>query len=282
MSQPARIDDYVRPHPRLTYAQADDPWLTRRVIDSIERALGRGKAEAIYASLKERPFESARFFHDVIGSLRLQLRYDAQRLAAVPRRGPLVFVANHPFGLIDGVVLCHLASRTRGDFRILINAVLCQDEDLARHFLPVDFAPGRAAVSNNIRTKKLALAALADQIPVLIFPSGMVSTADRLGFGKVLDAPWTTFAARLIESAQATVVPIHFYGQNSRPFHIASHVAEPLRMAMLIHEALRRAGTAIELEIGTPIPWSELAECGGRQALTDELYRRVQGLGKAG
>ena len=57
--------------------------------------------------------------------------FDAAQLTKIPKDGPLVFVANHPYGVVDGLILCDLAMQVRGDFRILIHAMLCQDEDLA-------------------------------------------------------------------------------------------------------------------------------------------------------
>jgi len=124
----------------------------------------------------------------------------------------------------------------------------------------------------------LALEFLSQDIPVLIFPSGMVSTADKFGFGTVRDAPWTTFAAKIIREARATVVPIFFHGQNSRKFHVASHIGEPFRMAMLVHEAINKFGKTVEIEIGEPLTWERLADRGGRQQLTDYLYQQVQSL----
>ena len=86
-------------------------------------------------------------------------------------------MANHPFGVVDGLVLCDLAVKARGNFRILINAMLCRDRDLAPYFLPIDFHETKAAVKNNIRSKKMAQEALEQDIPLLVFPSGFVSTA---------------------------------------------------------------------------------------------------------
>ena len=71
----------------------------------------------------------------------------------------------------------------------MILSLLCQDKDLAPFFLPEDFNLTKAAVKNNIRAKKVAQDCLAQNIPILIFPSGFVSTADKKGFGSVVDAP---------------------------------------------------------------------------------------------
>jgi putative hemolysin len=162
----------------------------------------------------------------------------------------------------------------------MLHALLCQDRQLAPYFLPIDFEANKNATRTNIRSKQLALDFLSQDVPILIFPSGMVSTASRMGFGPVTDGPWSTFAAKIIREAKATVVPFYFHGQNSRKFHIASHIAEPLRMALLVHEALNKFGQTLRVEIGEPLHWDQLAQsCGSRNELTQFLYRKVQMLG---
>lgn len=284
-SEPA-LDDidpqfyaYLRNPPRLSYTNPDDSWMKRRLVSSLEVLFGRNKIESVYYRLKENNFSITSFFEAALAQAEIKVRYDAERLNAIPRHGPLMFVANHPFGVVDGVILCDLALKARGDFRILLNSLLCQDRQLAPYFLPIDFEESRVAVKTNIRSKQLALQYLSQDVPVLIFPSGMVSTASKFGFGSVVDAPWTTFAAKIIREAKATVVPIYFHGHNSRKFHLASHIAEPLRMALLVHEALRMFGQQIDVTIGEPIGWNELESFSGRVALTSHLYGRVQALG---
>lgn len=271
---------YLRNPPRLSYTNPEDSWLKRHLVSSLEVMFGRNKIESVYYRLKDNNFAIQSFFSAALAEARVSVSYDQERLKSLPQQGPLMFVANHPFGVLDGIILCDMALKARGDFRILLNSLLCQDCELAPYFLPIDFEDSRQAIKTNIRSKQLALQYLSRDIPVLIFPSGMVSTADRFGFGDVVDGPWTTFAAKIIREANATVVPVYFHGCNSRKFHVASHIAEPLRMALLVHEALRMFGQEVRLEIGAPIPWGELEHLGGRAALTTHLYQRVQDLGK--
>ena len=269
---------YLREPPRISYTNPDDTWLVRHFVSSIEILLGRNKIEAIYNNLKDEQFNLTTFFSSALKETKITAKYDLEKLQAVPKTGPLMFVANHPFGVIDGIVLCDMALRVRGDLRIMLHSLLCQDSQLAQFFLPIDFQETKQALKTNIRSKQLALEFLSQDIPVLIFPSGMVSTADKFGFGTVRDAPWTTFAAKIIREARATVVPIFFHGQNSRKFHVASHIGEPFRMAMLVHEAINKFGKTVEIEIGEPLTWERLADRGGRQQLTDYLYQQVQSL----
>jgi putative hemolysin len=136
-------------------------------------------------------------------------------------------------------------------------------------------------MKNNVAMGRRARQAMAEDGPVLIFPSGFVSTAERLGTGKAIDAPWKTFAAKLISDARANVVPIFFHGQNSRAFHIACHLSESLRMAFLIREAKARFGTRCDVSIGDTPPYESLEAIDGRKALTHSLYDAVQHLGEA-
>lgn len=269
---------YVRDDPRISYVQSDDPWLTRQIVSTVERLFGRKHIEDIYQALKLAPFDVQTFFAQAFEHTQIQRRYDKSKLAGVPSSGPLVFVANHPFGIVDGMALCDMALTARGDFRILIHSLLCQDKDLAPYFLPIDFNPTKQALKNNIRVKQVAQDCLVNDIPILIFPSGFVSTADKKGFGDVVDAPWTTFAAKLIKDAQASVVPVYFPGRNRRAFHLASHIAEPLRMALLLSEARHRFGKPLDAIVGDTLPWSTLSAFGSRQSLTDHLYGQVQSL----
>ena len=269
---------YLREPPRISYTNPDDTWLVRHFVSSIEVLLGRNKIEAVYNNLKDEQFNLTTFFSSALKETKITAKYDLEKLQAVPKTGPLMFVANHPFGVVDGIVLCDMALRVRGDLRIMLHSLLCQDSQLAQFFLPIDFQETKQALKTNIRSKQLALEFLSQDIPVLIFPSGMVSTADKFGFGTVRDAPWTTFAAKIIREARATVVPIFFHGQNSRKFHVASHIGEPFRMAMLVHEAINKFGKTVEIEIGEPLTWERLADRGGRQQLTDYLYQQVQSL----
>ena len=290
---------YLRDKPGLTYVDDGDSWLRRQVTQSVEVLLGRRRLERHYFALKARNLEPLAFFREAqkISGIALEgtvladtvladtlladtlLESSVPSLQHIKHEGPLLFLANHPFGILDGLILCNLVAELAGDFRVVINSLLCQDRDLAPYFLPIDFAGTREAERRNIRTKQLAGDALNDGIPLILFPSGTVSTATHRGFGPVKDTHWTTFAAKLVLRYQPTIVPVFFHGQNSRAFHIASHIAEPLRMAMLMHEALRRFNTTIHVDVGEALEPTAYEHLQDRQTLTGFLYERVQATG---
>ena len=270
---------YVREDPRITFAEPEDGPARRLVISALERLAGRSAVEAVYRSLKTDRVPAHEFFSEALRRTGIDVRQRGANLDTVRKDGPLVIVANHPFGIIDGLVLCDIALRLRGDFRLLIHALLCQDATLARYFLPIDFSDRRQAVRNNIHSRRRALSALRDGIPVAIFPSGAVSTAKTmLGFGPVEEYPWSTFVARLVSESAATVLPVCFDGRNSRAFHIVSGIAEPLRLGMLLHESKRQFGRRIEVTIGAPISSEDLPRSASRQRLTEFLRDRVMSM----
>ncbi len=272
------FERFLRDQPKVTYVEDSDSWLRRHVIDLVERLMGRRQVDEIYNALKVADFDPEIFFADALAHGNISLSYDAVQLGKVPASGPVVFIANHPFGIVDGLGLCNLALKSRGNFQILIHAILCQDEDLLPHFLPVDFTEHRDARKTNIYTKRAALQSLQNNVPILIFPSGGIATADKFGFGTIADRPWTTFAAKLIQQSGATVIPCFFHGRNSRLFQCASHIAEPLRLALLLNEIVNKFDSTVRISIGNPVTPEEVTALGSRAHLTQALHDKVWAL----
>jgi len=261
----------------FTYAAPSDPLLKRLAINALEVATGRNRLRRLYFQHQASGWENASFFDVAIKALSLDLRYDAERLAALPKEGPLVVVSNHPFGVLDGIVMCALMRKARPDFLVLTNAVLLRAPEMRDHMLPIDFVETMEAQRANVASRAKALAHLQNGGCVVIFPAGAISTSpDRLGRHPAVDPPWTPYLARLVQSARAPVAPIYFRGQNSRLFQIVSHISPTLRLALFFHELNRKIGARCDVEIGETIAFERLASFKDRaalvQALRDETY----------
>lgn len=270
------FEHYLVDKPRLTYESPDDGPLTRAFVRLLEGFLGRQKMEAHYQNLKGRQTDAKTFFREAFKLTNITIDGDMSPIANIPKNRPVLFIANHPFGVIDGLIMCNLALDYADDFQVVINSLLCQDRDLVPHFLPIDFSETKEAAKRNVRTKQLAGKALDNGVPLILFPSGMVSTAGAPGFGNVVDAPWTTFIAKLVMQYQPTVVPVFFHGQNTRLFHVASNIAEPFRMAMHMREALRRFGSTVSLDVGQHHSPEDYSHISSRQEMTEHFYNIVQ------
>ncbi|MEO0936911.1 MAG: lysophospholipid acyltransferase family protein [Pseudomonadota bacterium] len=170
----------------------------------------------------------------------------------IPKDRPLVLIANHPYGILDGLMMGHILQRTRGDFRILAHRVFRKAEDLNRIILPISFDETKEAMALNIATRKAALSYLSEGGAIGIFPGGTVSTAVK-PLAKPMDPGWRSFTARMIAKSDAVVVPVYFDGHTSKLFQLASHMHYTLRMGLMIKEFKKRVDTPVRVVIGQPI-----------------------------
>ena len=265
--------------PNFSYADDAMPAVKRGLIRLVEAATGQRHLRRLYLDNRRHGIEGESFFAAAVRSLRLDVRYDPAALAAVPRAGPVVVVANHPYGVLDGIVISWLVGQVRSDFLVLTNAVLLRAPEIAAHALPIDFGPTGEATRNNLASRAAARRHLDAGGCVVVFPAGGISTApDWLGRERATDAPWQPFTAQLVQRSRATVVPVCFEGQNSRLFQVASHVSPVLRLSLIFREVRSRIGTAMLVAVGSPVPFAALPSYPDRQALADHLRSLTYGL----
>ncbi|WP_299786010.1 lysophospholipid acyltransferase family protein [uncultured Marivita sp.] len=224
----------------------------------MENATGRLSLIKRAAGYQDEVAQGRDFWQVMIDRYGLSLDVIGGSLDTIPRQGPLIVIANHPYGILDGLILGHVLSVTRGNFRILAHKVFRKAQDLDRIILPVDFDSGNAAVAQNIATRRLAFDYLVQGGCIGVFPGGTVSTAAR-PFARPMDPGWRNFTARMIAKSDATVLPIYFDGQTSRLFQLASHLHSTLRMGLLLKEFRNRVDTPVRIVIGAPIPAHEIA-----------------------
>ena len=265
----------------FSYAEADDPLVFRALIRVVEIATGQPLLKRLYEENQRTPYpDGPSFFEACMRRLSIDLRVDAAGLAGVPRDGPLIFVANHPFGIVDGLAMGSVVERARDDFLILTNAVLLRAPEIRRFVLPVDFTGTREAQATNVGSRAKARAHLAAGGSLVVFPAGAMSTSpDRFGRAPAVDTRWPPFVGQLLQKSRAPVVPVYFAGQNSRLFQIVSHLNQTARLALLFNEVRNKIGMTLHVGVGAPIAWEELAGLSDRQAIADELMRRTYALG---
>lgn len=265
----------------FSYADPASPRLKRGLIRAVETATGQGALKRLYLDHCARPRQNESFWQSAVRVLALDVRFDQAALRQIPRQGPVVIVANHPYGVLDGIVVAWLAEQVRPDFRILTHSLLLHAPEARPFLLPVDFSGTPDAQRTNLESRAEARRLLDEGGCLVVFPAGGISTTpDRLGREPAVDSPWQPFTAQLIQRGKATVVPIHFAGQNSRLFQIASHLSLTLRLSLIFREVKNRIGTELLVGIGEPIPFETMAPL-DRQGLIDMLRRRTYALGQA-
>src|SRR5258708_37218854 len=124
----------------FSYATEDDPRLKRLLIRAVERMSGQPYLKSLYDEHRTNRAPGENFWAAAIRSLELKIAYNEDALECLPSTGPLVIVANHPFGVLDGLIISYLTSKLLEDFLVLTNSVLYQAEKIRSHLLPIDVA----------------------------------------------------------------------------------------------------------------------------------------------
>jgi len=259
----------------FTYSTPSDSFPRRSVIKTVEAIGGQRKLRKLYLEYAGQGADNNDFFNSAIELLALDVKFDESQLDPVPREGPVVFIANHPYGVLDGIALTWLARKARPDVKVMANSVLCQAPDAKGALLPVDFAETKQAIKTNIESRKEALSTLKEGGAIGIFPAGAVGVSEKPHNGPAIDTAWHPFAAKLIKSSNATVIPIFFGGQNSRLFQMASHMSYTLRLALYFFETARRIGSEFELVVGKPITPDMMAKFTDKNDLNKFLRKEV-------
>jgi len=241
----------------ISYASSAQTRSGRALIRVLENVTGRLSLIRRAAGY-EADVACGRSFWDVIAErYGLSLEVVGGSLANIPANGPLVLIANHPYGILDGLMLGHVLHRVRGDFRILANSVFRRAEELNKVILPISFDETKDAVKLNLQTRAESLRYLGAGGAIGVFPGGTVSTSAK-PFSRPMDPGWRNFTAKMIAKSDATVVPIFFEGYNSRLFQLASHMHSTLRLGLLIKEFKSRIDEPVRLVVGEPIASTQL------------------------
>jgi len=256
---------------RLSYAKENDPILRRFIIKGIEGLTGGPRIERLYTEMKRMDLTPQSIWKIALEKLKVFPHFSQEQLDKIPKDGPVLLVANHPFGVVDGLLLGLLASKVRPQFGILVNEVLCTEEMFKPYFLPIDFRETKEALQTIINTRKETLERLGRGEAIAIFPSGGVATAKRV-VGPLEDLEWKRFLVKLVQKSQATVVPVFFHGQNSFLFQLASHVHSFFRLSLLLNEVRNKMNRNIGISVGDPISYEEILNLGKN----DELLHNLQ------
>lgn len=262
----------------LSYAAYFDHPVKRNFVRVVEKLSGQRLIKKKYDHYRMNLADDVPFFDAAIQLLDLDVKISASRLAQIPKSGPLVIVANHPFGVLDGLIICWLVALVRPDFKVLTNAVLDGAPEATEYLLPIDFASTKEAQKTNIATRRESMERLKNGECIVVFPSGGVATTPRAFARQAIDDTWKPFTAKLITQSGASVTPIFFEGQNSRIFQWASHVSIELRLALIFHEVNRRMGKSIPVHIGETLTPDVLKGAGKRSELMTFLRQQTYGL----
>ena len=238
----------------FTFASSEVNKLSQIFIKIIELLTGKLILKKLYDQYISENNPPENFWDDALEKLKINLVPHYHCSKKIKKKGRLIVVANHAFGVVDGVSLCSLISKVRQDYKMITHKVLRQAEAVKEKILPIDFSSTKEAIMNNIETRKLAEDHLKSEGLIIIFPSGQIATKSKIGKKiKADDGAWKQFTSKLAMRTNSSILPMFFEGQNSQFFHIANKLGLTFRYSLMMYELKRKIGHTVDLHIGESI-----------------------------
>ena len=244
---------------KLSYANTFTNPFQRNTIKTLELLTGK-----LRLLRKVRQFEKMGipfgqpFWSQALDLLGIELLTSESEISRIPKKGPLVIVANHPHGLVDGMVLAELIGSVRTDYKILTRSLLTGVKQIDQFMIPVPFDHEENALQKSLQMRRLAMKHLENDGVLVLFPSGKVASSDTI-FGSVVEGEWSPFTAKLIQKSNADVLPIFFPGSNSRMYQIANQISATLRQGLLIYEVVHAMNKPQKPVVGNLIKQDEIS-----------------------
>ncbi|MEN8893520.1 lysophospholipid acyltransferase family protein [Planktotalea arctica] len=277
-SQPAPYDKR-----KLSYATTfTNPWKAN-VIRVMEWLTGKiPMIRLVRRFERSGASDGQEFWGQALSHMGIELQTPAEQIAHIPKTGPVIIVANHPHGLVDGMILAELIGRVRTDYRILTRSLLTGVSEIEEFMIPVPFPHEEDSREQSLDMRRRAMDHLGQGGVIVLFPSGVVASSESW-FGPAIEQQWNPFTARMILRSKAKVVPIHFPGQNSRAYQIANRISSTLRQGLLIHEVMHACGKPQKPVVGKPVPEAKIAEWSSNpRGFMEWLREHTMALGKKG
>lgn len=244
-------------------------WIPRPVIDRLRRIVHERDINHIlesYWSLPPQEFIRACFRE-------WQVTYSIEGLERLDPRGRYLFVANHPFGGMDGLMLADKLIDRFGDVRVVVNDLLMYLDPLRPLWIPVN----KHGAQNAAYARKLDEELFGER-PVLTFPAGLCS---RPFGGRIVDPPWKASFLKKAYASQRLIVPIYVEGCLSNRFYRIYKLRKALGMKFNIEmlwlpdEMFSQQGRHFRMIAGDPIHVSELQYLGSLRDQVDEVRKKT-------
>ena len=219
------------------------------VIGILKRIIYQNEVNTILNKIGH--FEGLEFLQNLL--LEFNITIDVEGLENLPKKKKCFFVANHPFGFADGLVIANIVAGKYGTFKAIANNTFMYVPQLHPFIAAIDVFEG--STKEGLRALELIY---SQDLAITHFPAGIVS---RKINGKIEDYEWQKSFIKKAIVYERDVVPIFFHGKNSNLFYnifrIRSffHIKTNLELMLLPSELFSKKGSTIKVTIGKPISY---------------------------
>jgi putative hemolysin len=260
----------------FTFASSEVNIFSQNFIKITEILTGKLTLKSLYDQYLKEDNPPENFWHDAIRKLQIKIISHYYSNIKIPKSGKLIIIANHVFGVADGLTLCSLVSNVRSDYKLITHKVLRQAEAVKNKIIPIDFSESKEAIKSNIAARKEAEEFLNNEGVIILFPSGTIATKDKIFRKyKAYEKNWKQFTSKLSLRTKSPVLPMYFEGQNSQLFHIANKIGQTFRYSLMMYELKRKIGDTIDIHIGDLISHEKIKNIGDLIEITKFLREKT-------
>ena len=217
------------------------------LLTTIEKLFGFSYLKQLYKKNYSNPELKNNFWKKTLEILKIEHTFkDSEH---IPRQGPSIIVSNHPFGILDGLIICSEVAKLRKDYRILINEELTAIDHIRDYLFPLRLDMSKDALKLNIKSKNDAIEFINKGGLVIIFPSGEVATSERL-FNKAIEKEWKPIIGSIVRKVNCKILPIYCHGQNSFLFQLTGIINYKLRRILFAKELINKSNKKFDVECG--------------------------------
>lgn len=241
-----------------------------RAVKLLQQIGGLKRIDDLYADLESE--NESDFLDDILQDLNLSLEYFEAELKRIPKTGPVIFVANHPLGGIDALLLLKLLGDIRDDVRIIGSKLWNGLEPIAHHWgIATETCDREQSIQN----------CLQQEGALLIFPALKISSHYKFSERQLRDGPWDLEVLQRIKSAEVPVVPIYIKANQTLVYHLLQRLGPSFQELKLPSEIRSFRNRPVKLRVGRAIYPKELKSFTNVEQLSSFLRQRVYLLSNA-
>ncbi len=197
------------------------------------------------------------FIEKMLHALSINYSINAEELNQIKKiPGPILFVANHPFGAIDGLILLMLMRKINPRCKLIANSIFVRIEEMKDVILPVEIMQKSPNKKLNLLYLKNILKELNENNTIGMFPAGEVAAYSSWKSKQATEKPWHPHLGKMALKTRATIIPIFFEGENSLLFQYIGLIFPKMQIALLAREILQ-AKKEVVFTIGEVIKFED-------------------------
>jgi putative hemolysin len=248
-------------------ALAKNPWV-KFFGPLIDRIIGLNKLQKLYREHHFSGLDKQAFANKLLKVLGVNIKGAKEILDKIPETGRFIVVCNHPYGMVEGVIIANLLYAKRRDTKIMANIGLQAFQEIKDFFIFANPLKPKSAL--NSAAIKQCFTHLESDGLLVVFPAGRVSfyqSEKRC----VSDGEWNRLTVTLMQKTAAPVLPVFISGTNSILFHRLGRIYYRFRLLMLAREMMKLDQHTIKLSAHNVLMPKQLTQLKGKNMINDTL-----------